>query len=217
MHRKSTLERPDNEFIALANTIEAQCSEHAEEWDIDTERLSTLRSLTATAGDAYEKNSDRATRNHLSVTRKKNAFRELRLFLSPYINYLLGNLSVPEEALATMSLRPRRRTARLPKPRPVDAPLVKVDHQRNEIKVYVTRPDLGHPTQSTSRESYAGFKLRWRFDTETADHIEISTRLHHILFFTREDEARRIHLSAAWINHRLEEGPWSDTLTEIIT
>jgi hypothetical protein len=217
MHRKSTLERPDKDFISLANTIETQCTEHAEEWRLDTERLRTLNMLTSIANIAYEKNSNRAIRNLITVNHKRAAFSELRNFLSPFINYLLGNLSVPDEALAVMNLRPRRRKARHPRPRPQEIPLIKVEQRHNELKIYVNRPELGHPIQSSGRENYAGFKLRWRFDNEVTDHIEMSTRLYHTLFFNREDETKRVILAAAWMNHRLEEGPWSEDITEIVS
>jgi hypothetical protein len=84
------------------------------------------------------------------------------------------------------------------------------------MKVYVTRSELGHPTQTTKRESYAGFKLRWRFEGETAYHTEISTRLYYTLLFEQADETKRIFLSAAWMNPRLEEGPWSEEFSEIV-
>ncbi|MDR0348723.1 MAG: hypothetical protein LBH90_04415, partial [Tannerella sp.] len=61
-----------------------------------------------------------------------------------------------------------------------------------------------------------GFKLRWRFEDETTYHFEISTRLRRTLFFGRENETRRVILSAAWVNPRMEEGPWSEDITEVI-
>jgi hypothetical protein len=32
----------------------------------------------------------------------------------------------------------------------------------------------------------------------------------------REDETKRVLLSAAWVNSRLEEGPWTEDLVEVV-
>jgi hypothetical protein len=40
--------------------------------------------------------------------------------------------------------------------------------------------------------------------------------LHHTLFFEPEEEGKRILLKAAWVNHRMEAGPWSNEISEII-
>jgi hypothetical protein len=216
MRRASTLEKTDSQFMAFANTINEQCSEHATEWKLDTERLGPLNTLTSNASTAYNANSDKATRNLITSTNKKAAFGELKHFLSLFINYLEGNESVPDEALEIMGLRPRTHHVHEPLPRPDEAPMVLVVKQHDEMTVYVSRAELGHPTQSSKLNRYHGFKLRWRFADETASHIEMSTRLHCTLHFDRADETRRIVMSAAWVNPRLEEGPWSEDITEII-
>jgi hypothetical protein len=218
MNSTQSLNQPDQDFLAFASSIETVCTANATAWDLDSERLITFREHLASATAAFEKNNDKATRNHATATHKKATFGELKHFLSPYINYLESNLNVPDEALALMNLRPRTHTANQPKPRPVEIPLLKVLKQHDELTIYVTRAEYGHPTQSTKRDSYAGFKLRWRFEDDPPAylHTEISTRLHHTLYFNREDEARRVILAVAWVNPRLEEGPWTEDLTEVI-
>jgi hypothetical protein len=207
---------PDEQFIAYAGTINSQCTEHATEWNIDPARLGTLQALTTGAVTAYEANIDMATRNLITSTNKKTAFGELKHFLALFIDYLEGNLSVPDDALAVMSLRPRTHHAVQPLPRPDDAPLLKVVKQHDEMTVYVTRSELGHPARSATLKKYHGFKLRWKFEDETAFRTEISTRLHFTLHFGREDETKRVILSAAWVNPRLEEGPWTEDLAEVV-
>jgi hypothetical protein len=216
MRRSSFLERPDGQFIASANTIKDQCTQHAAEWHIDQERLNTLTVLTANANTAYEANSDRATRNHITATNKKAAFGELKHFLSIFINYLEGNLSVPDETLAIMGLRSREHHAHLPLPRPEETAAVTVVRQHDEMTVYVARAEQGQPTRSTTRASYRGFKIRWRFEDETAYRTEISTRLHYTIHFDRKDEGRRVVIAVAWVNPRLEEGPWSGDIAEVV-
>jgi hypothetical protein len=52
---------------------------------------------------------------------------------------------------------------------------------------------------------------------EGDDHYETTTtQLHHTFFFERDDEGKRIYLSAEWINPRLETVPWSTEISEII-
>ncbi|MDR0348619.1 MAG: hypothetical protein LBH90_03890, partial [Tannerella sp.] len=81
-----------------------------------------------------------------------------------------------------------------PKPRPTEAPVLKTVKQHDEITAYVSQAEHGHPTQSATQKGYVGFKLRWRFEGETAYHIEVSTRLHCTVFFDRVDETKRVEM-----------------------
>jgi hypothetical protein len=216
MSGRSTLEKPDEEFLSQAITIKDQCTEHATEWKIDTERLSTLTTLITTAVTAYEANKDKAKHNLITSTNKQAAFAELKSFLSPFIDYLLGNLSVPDEALSIMGLRSRKRRVHDTLPRPDEAPVLRVVKKRDEMTVYVSRTEQGHPTRTAKKKGYHGFRLRWRFESETGYRMEISTRLKLTLHFESKDETKRVIMSAAWINPRLEEGPWSADRTEVV-
>ncbi|MDR2042651.1 MAG: hypothetical protein LBP98_10125 [Tannerella sp.] len=216
MSRENKLKLPDEQFMGYANTINDQSTAHASEWNLDATRVSELNTLTANANQAYRINLDRATSNRTTSTNKKTAFRELKEFLSLYVDYLEGNLSVPDSALAIMDLRPRKHHAHQPDGRPEETPNVTVVKQHDEMTIYVSRAEHGQPTQSVKLPKYHGFKLRWRFEGETGYHIEVSTRLHFTIHFNREDETRRVILSAAWINNRLEEGPWSEDIIEIV-
>jgi hypothetical protein len=216
MHRKSTFEETDANFVAHAESIVKECTEHSVEWSIDAARLSEITNLTAEAKSAYDANKDIATRNLISSTHKKTAFDNLKHALSMFVNYIEGTPSVPDEALVIMGLRPRSHHAYEPVKRPDEAPVMKVVKQRFEMTVYVARAELGHPTESATGKHYHGFKLRWRFENETTYHNEVSTSLHFTLRFDEADETKRIILSAAWVNPRLEEGPWCEHLTEVI-
>lgn len=213
---RSNLKLPDEQFIAYANTINDQCTTHSSEWNLDAARLSTLTTLTTNANQAYEANRDKAKRNLITSTNKKTAFGELKHFLSLYVDYLEGNLSVPDDALAIMSLRPRVHQASQPIDRPKEAPDLTIVKQHDEMTAYVSRTELGHPTQSVTQPKYHGFKLRWKFEDETVYRTEVSTRLHYTIHFDRTDETKRVVLAAAWINPRLEEGPWSEDVVEIV-
>ncbi|MDR0385642.1 MAG: hypothetical protein LBH60_06155 [Prevotellaceae bacterium] len=215
MYRRSTLRKPDSEFIAFANTVKEQCTQHSSEWDIDAERLNTLKTLVDNANTAYKANADRAERNHITTTNKNKAFDELRRFLSLFIDYLECNLSTPDAAIAAMGLRPRRHHSRRPLPPPDEAPVITTVRRHGEITVYVVRANLGHPNDGLKSTNFFGFKLRWRFADETVYHVETSTRNQYTLRFDRKDETRRIVMSAAWINPRLEPGPWSEDIEEV--
>jgi hypothetical protein len=95
--------------------------------------------------------------------------------------------------------------------------VLSVKKQHDEITVYAARPEHDHPTAGVGPEHYHGFALRYKVEGEgEVEKTVISTRLHQTLFFERADEGKRITLSAAWVNPRLETGPWSGEITEII-
>ena len=183
---------------------------------MDIERLNKLTALIVNATTAYEANNDKATRNHVTLTHKNATLSELKQEIRTFVDYLLGNLAVPDEALEIMELRPRKRKARHPLPRPEEAPVVTVVGHHGEMTVYVSLAEHGHPTQSATRKYYHGFKLRWRFEDETVYRFVESTRLRYTLHFDRADETKRIVMSAAWINPRFEEGPWSEDIGEVV-
>jgi hypothetical protein len=58
--------------------------------------------------------------------------------------------------------------------------------------------------------------LRYKIEGDADYRTVISTRLHHTLFFEQIDEGKRISLSAAWVNPRLEPGPWCEEMAEVI-
>jgi hypothetical protein len=215
-HRKSTLQKPDEEFLEVAENINSQSTIHSSEWKLDPEQVSTLQTLTTDARTAYTVNNNLATSTRVTSEAKKFAFGELKHFLGIYINALEGNTNVPDEALAVMNLRPRTHHVSGHIPAPSETPVVTVIRQHDELSVYVSRPEHGHPTSTVEPKQFGGFKVRWRFEDEETYSIIISTRLHCTIFFDHKDESRRIVLAAAFVNPRLEEGPWSIDTTEVI-
>ncbi|MDR0750582.1 MAG: hypothetical protein LBF62_13580 [Tannerellaceae bacterium] len=216
MRQGSLLKQADGKVLAYITDACTQCTEHATEWKIEPERLAELTARTEAAQKAYEANLNRSLRNHITTVAKDNALRELKLFFSLFTNYLIGNTAVPDEALAAMNIRPRIRPARYPLPVPAETPLLSVAIQHGEIAVYAVRSDMGQPAGGVQHKPYHGFKIRWKFDGEEAWRIELSTRLKHILCFEAKDEGRRITLSIAWVNPRLQEGPWSNPVSQVI-
>ena len=213
--QQSTLNKPDAQFLAQAKTINEQCHEHFE-WNIDSQRLTTFDTLLTNANNSYQLNLDKATKNAVTAANKKADFGELKHFLGPFIDYLEVNTAVPDSALQFMGLRSREHHAHHPLPRPTDPPVISVRKLHDEITVYVAQTEHDHPTDTVAPKRYHGFILRMRYENENTYQTVLSTRLHHTLFFERADEGKRIFISAAWINPRLEAGPWCEEISEVI-
>jgi hypothetical protein len=211
-HRNSTLQKPDAQFVAMANNINTECTAHAGNWQLDPADLSALQALTANANTAYAANSNLSTKNRITVAEKQYAFAELKRFLSFFIKTLIGNKHIPDEALTVMELPPRKRHFRLPLPPPTDAPVISVVRLHDEMRVYVSRPKHDHPVGAVKHH---GFMLRWKKEDDDYQTV-ISTRRSHTLCFERADERKRVLLSAAWVNPRLQPGPWSEEIMEIV-
>ncbi|MDR1259128.1 MAG: hypothetical protein LBK65_07630 [Tannerellaceae bacterium] len=216
MHRAAILEKPDEDFLSFAKNINEQCRKHSEEWQIDRDRLDSLAVLVAAADVAFQASGNHATRNQITTVTKKTAFGELKRFLSGFINYLSGSTTVPDYALAEMHLRPRRQHSRQPLPPPVETPAINVIRVHDKLIVCAKRIGNGHPTHGVQVKHYFGFRLRWRFEDETHWRTEISTRLRYTLSFDDKDETRRIILTAAWVNPRLQEGLWSAEMSVVV-
>ncbi|MDR3329168.1 MAG: hypothetical protein LBS63_03540 [Prevotellaceae bacterium] len=92
------------------------------------------------------------------------------------------------------------------------------EHQvgvHGELSVYVSVPASGQP-DSSLRKNYYGFMLRWRREGEAEWRSEVSTRLHALLNFDEADTGKRVALTAAWVNPRIQAGPWSAEATALI-
>jgi hypothetical protein len=215
-HQQRTLQKPDAEFLAQANTINGQCHLNEGAWKIDEERLALFDALLHNANNAYAANNDKATRTAITSALKKAAFGELKHFEAPFIDYLVANLNVPDTALEFMGLRSRQHHAHQPLPRPTTPLVMSIKRLHDEITVYVAEPEHDQPTSSVAPAHHHGFMLRYRMENETGYQTVVSTRLHHTLYFERTDETKRIYLSAAWINPRIEPGPWCEEISEVI-
>jgi hypothetical protein len=216
MRQASIYNQADRKFLAFAGDIYELCNEHAASWLVDKVRLEKLKVLYDSAYEAYQANMNRSMRNHITSVAKNATLGELKRFTSLFTNYLVGNETVPDEALATMKLRPRRRVVRYPLPAPTEAPVMSIRIQYGEITVYATRNEHGQPTQGVQHRPFHGFKVRWKFKDEEVWRMEVSTRLRHTLRFDEKDRGRFLTLAIAWINPRIQEGPWSSAITQVV-
>jgi hypothetical protein len=212
-----TQPRKDAEFIAWALNVDVQCTQNQANWQLDAGKVQTLNALTASAHNAYLANENPETRNRLTTASKRMTFASLRSFFSTYVPVLVANEAISEDALAGMGLPSRQHHFHTPLPVPTEAPEVSaVVGQHHEITVYVNIPQHGQPSEFLSKKGYHGFVVRYRKDGDAEWTEEHSTSLHHMLFFDSEDEGKHLTLTVAWINPRIERGPWSDEIRVLI-
>jgi hypothetical protein len=212
----SNLKKPDPQFLAYATTINKICHTNAAAYGLDATELTTFDTLLATAKSTYEANIDEAMKNATTSVTKKAAFAELKNFLGMYINALEGNFKVPDTDIALMDLRPRHPQGHHPLPPPADKLVMSLDAQDDEITVYVARPEHDQPTSTVAPERHFGFMLRYKMEGDADYKTLVSSRLHHTLYFEHADEGKRLFLLAAWVNHRMEPGPWSKEISQVI-
>jgi hypothetical protein len=216
-HLRGYMPRKDSDFLAWARTIYHDSSENAEAWDIAPAVIAQLSDLVEDADETFRTNTDKERKSKATVTAKDAAFLALKQFLRTFVNALEGNPSVPDEALTGMGLRPRHPHAHQPIPAPTDAPvLTAVVGQHHDVTVYVSTLQHGQPTEFLKNGKYAGFILKYLVNNETQWHSVVSTQLHHTLIFTDDDEGKYIRLQAAWVNPRIQNGPWSEEVRELI-
>jgi hypothetical protein len=214
---KRYIPRRDGEFIEWAKTILKDCWENWEKWEIALATVKQFQLLVDNAYSAFQNNSNKELQNRATTATKNAAILELRRFLRTFINSIEGNLNIPDEAISSMGIRPRHSTSHQPIPVPLDAPVLTAEfRQHRELTVYAAPLQHGHPTEYFKNEKYAGFILKYKIENESQWQFVISTRLHHTLTFNDNDKGKFVHLQAAWVNPRMQNGPWSNEIKEII-
>ncbi|MDR0609373.1 MAG: hypothetical protein LBG58_04640 [Planctomycetaceae bacterium] len=209
--------RKENEFLAWAKTIYGDCEKNLETWGLDLDQMTRFAQLIEIAGTAFQVNSDKERKNKMSVYAKNAAFLSLKQFLKAFINTLEGNLKIPDEAITSMGLRPRRFHARQPIPVPTEVPVITpVVGQHHNLTVYAATLQLGHPTESLKIGKYAGFLLKYRLEDETQWQFVISTKLHYTLVFDETAKGKHLLMQGAWLNPRMQNGPWSEEIQELV-
>jgi hypothetical protein len=186
-------------------------------WKLDTDFLERVTSLTARAITAYSDNSNPENKNRKTVTAKTAAFRELRACMSEVDGVLRVNPLVTDGELTGIGFRSRVRHAREPLPVPGEAPGLTVFAGRHhEVTIYASTPLHGHPVGSVRKKSYYGLVVRFRVEGREEWREELCTRLKITLEFATEDVGKHVTILAAWMNPRLQRGPWSDETVALV-
>jgi hypothetical protein len=58
--------------------------------------------------------------------------------------------------------------------------------------------------------------LKYLIDGENQWQSIVSTRLHYTLIFTDAEEGKYIRIQGAWVNPRMQNGPWSEEVRELV-
>lgn len=217
MPRKTTQPVTDAGFIAWAGTVFAHCVKHATEWGLPTATLTDIGSKRADAEAAYAANQDIAGKSRATVAAKNETFRILREAMRLFTPTLVVNMKISNDELEQMGLPTRIHHYHGPLPVPSHTPNVDVHSgEHHVVDVYVSNPQLGQSTTYLKDHEEYGFILRHKLDDEDVWHEKNYTRLHVRLTFEDKDVRKNLSLQVAWINPRLEHGPWSDMITVII-
>ncbi|MDR3236332.1 MAG: hypothetical protein LBT48_06360 [Prevotellaceae bacterium] len=207
----------DADFIAWVTNIKNNCLTNQTQWDLKSSDTDKLLAYVDNAVHAYEVNINPELKNRHTSMIKKEAFITLKTFMSLFTLQLLADELISDAEIEAMGLRPRQHHASLPLPDPTEAPeITAVVGQHHDVTVYVSVAQHGHPAEYLKKKGYAGFILRYRKEGDSEWHQELSTKLHTMLLFDAEDEGKHVTLTVAWINPRLEHGPWSDETTTLI-
>ena len=216
-HHKHYMPQTDSEFIVWARVIYDTCYSNLEIWKLQPTIVEQFETILEDAEAKYQINANKEARNKISVVDKNTAFAALKSFLSTFINALEGNTFIPDSEIEKTGLRPRHHASHQPVPVPTDAPVLAVlVGQHHDLDTYVSSLQHGQPTQYLKDGKYYGFVLKYRLEEETEWRTVLSTKLHYRLIFTEAEEGKHILLQAAWINSRLQNGPWSEEIRELI-
>ena len=207
----------DADFMPFAINIDGQCTAHENDWALDPNMVAKVHTLTADARNAYEINKNPETKNRRTAASKLVHFSELKTYLSFVVKALEVNDAVTEEDLLAMGLPSREHHYHEPLPVPTEATDTSVVvGQHHDVTVYVSTPQYGQPTEFLTRKNYYGFVVRYRKENDADWQEQHSTRLHVTLYFDDEDNGKHLRITTAWINPRLQHGPWSDEIEVLI-
>jgi hypothetical protein len=216
-HKNAYMPSKDGEFVAWAETIHRYSTENANQWNIDPNLMMQFTNLLNLAVSAYQINSHLDNRSRATVAIKDDAFLNLKQFLQQFVNMLEGNVNVPDVSITEMGLRPRHPSAHHPIPIPTEAPVITaVVGQHHEITAYASTLQHGHPTEYITNGKYAGFLLQYQLENDPQWKFVTSTKLHYTLIFSSAEEGKHILMQGAWLNPRLQNGPWSEEVRELI-
>ncbi|MDR2449589.1 MAG: hypothetical protein LBD52_06480 [Prevotellaceae bacterium] len=207
----------DADFMSFALNVDGQCTAHENDWGLSPSMVTKLHTLTTAANNAFEKNNNPETKNRRTAASKQVHFGELKPCLSIMIKMLEVNDAVTEEDLRAMGLPSREHHYHEPLPVPTEATETSIAvGQHHDVTVYVSTPQHGQPTEFLQSNNYYGFVVRYRKEEQTEWHEEHSTRLHLTHYFEDEDKGKHLKIVTAWINPRIQHGPWSDEIEVLI-
>ncbi|MDR1407735.1 MAG: hypothetical protein LBJ23_06795 [Tannerella sp.] len=215
MHYNSYQPAKDGEFIVWAQNICSKCVANQTAWNLSKDEVTEFTDLESDAAYAADQNPE--TKNRQTKRRKQKAFADLKEFMARFTNAMEYNTAIPDNDIEAMGLRPRAHHHHEPDKIPDEAPgATVVTGQHHDMDIYASVPQFGHATEYLKRKGYYGIVVRTRKDGEEEWHDQYSTRLHVTMIFDAEDEGKYLTITVAWINPRMQAGPWSDEIHTLI-
>jgi hypothetical protein len=218
---RSKLPDEPHALLGYSRLIEntASANQKSDQWNLDTQRLAALKAANDHLDATLKANDQPETKNHFTVIAKNEAVAALKTILRGFINYLIGKTDkITDENLRQMGIPPRHHTRHEPLPPPAEAPVVVIRTGHNhDADLYFFDNQAGHPTQYLANPNYYAVLLKHRLKDEKECQQLTVTRKHLTLHFDPAAAGKELEVTAAWLNPRLEPGPWSDLEAAIIT
>jgi hypothetical protein len=209
---------PDFDFLTAVNRIKNKCVDHMGEWKLPEKDVEKLQVLHEKALLAFTLNKDPAESNATTQAAKNLAFKELKAFISTFIDALVLNENVPDDALEAMGIRSRHREYHRTPP-PEEQLNVTYKKKGNFLDVFGGRGTFEHPKRrSTPKNATGGTEWQYYYKKEgenSAQSVRSSTAKYHFEFQSK-DRGEIIVVRGRWVNARFQGGPWSDWVEIVI-
>jgi hypothetical protein len=207
---------PDAKYLAFVDNALKICRDNLALYKIPEKDYEQADVLYEKAKLAYKANSLSDSRNKNTTREKNTAFKELKTYMSWFSKTLETNLSLPNSALIEMGLPSREHTHHGDHPRPKRMPVVSMRREGLETTLDFAQQEHNHPTETIAEEFVHGARIEYRFDNETIWQSETVTKKHYTFIFTEGDVGKQVHVRVAWVNPKLEAGPYCREFSFIV-
>jgi hypothetical protein len=216
--RSSFFPGKEGELNSWQKSLLRQCTEDTTTWGLDTAMMTQFKAQSDRADLLYRNNLDPSLKNKQTKAYKDEGFHTLKEFIrNTLYPALKANGKVKNADLVSMGFPSREYTAHEPAPVPDEAPIPTcLVGQLHDVTVYAGRPQHAHSTETQRKKGFYGYIIRFRVDGEAEWSEEMSTRLKYVLTFPAGHRGKNVTLMLAWINPRLQRGPWSAEVTVLI-
>jgi hypothetical protein len=214
---------PSNDavFKSFADNVYHTSEANCDRWGFPVADVHAMANAVVRWETAYAVASNPATRTSPAVQEKNDARRAYESLLRVFIQgHLQHNPRVTPADLQSMAL-PVHDTKPTPKPAPTTAPELTVD-QSQQMQHKIRVRDTA--SKSTARPAgVVGFEI-WRKigGDSPANDVEWTLvgqfpRQPQLLTYPQSEQGLRVYYRLRWVNSRAEYGPWSETVSAIVS
>ena len=191
-------------------------------WEISTTRFKRVENPYLNTVKSYNINAAKATRGDKSAADLKVDMKKLKPLVSDFVVYLRGNTNIPDEMLIIMNIPPRRSTYHKAHPVPEDEAVFEFRRVAHMLyKIIMQSLADGQPRKTmTDRRRHHGYRFQYILIDHAAPIPDVEaitnwktlefTKLRETITFPESAEGKRLIGRAAWMNHSLQCGPWSE-------